>query len=153
MSKSSALSIVALTTAVVLPLLVIAQTPPADSQPPAVVTRVCSGCHGPDRFLSSRRSRDDWQEVMGTMIDLGAKGTDDDYKAVYTFLVSHYGRVNVNRGDVDEIVEVLVISQPDAQKIVDYRKAHGPFADFDALAAVPGLDVPKLKTLAEAIAY
>jgi len=153
MSRSSVLSIAALTLGVILPPFVVAQTPPADAEPPAVVTRVCSGCHGPDRFLTARRSRDDWQEVMGTMIDLGAKGTDEDYKAVYTFLVSHYGRVNVNKAEAEEIVQVLTIAAPDGQKIVDYRKAHGPFADFDALVAVPGIDVEKLKPLREAVAF
>jgi competence ComEA-like helix-hairpin-helix protein len=90
---------------------------------------------------------------MGDMIGLGAKGSDEDMQAIFTYLVTHRGRVNVNKAEAEEIIQVLAIAAPDGQKIVDYRKAHGPFSDFDALAAVPGIDVEKLKPWREAVAF
>ena len=126
---------------------------PADDANAAVFKRVCGNCHTPERIVASRRSADQWQEVMENMITRGAKGSDDDLNIVFTYLMSHYGRVNVNRGEPDDLSEVLGLSQAEAQKIVDYRKAHGPFTDLDAVAAVPGIDGAKLKDLADAMSF
>ena len=41
----------------------------------------------------------------------------------------------------------------EAQKIVRYRDDHGPFADFDALAKVPGVDAKKLEKNRDAITF
>ena len=39
------------------------------------------------------------------------------------------------------------------QALVEYRKANGPFADFDAVKKVPGLDLKKLDQQKDAIAF
>jgi len=119
----------------------------------AVFKRVCGNCHTPERIVASRRSSDQWQEVIENMITRGAKGSDDDFNSVFAHLMAHYGRVNVNRGDASAMSEVLGLSAADAQKLVDYRKAHGPFADLDAVVAVPGIDGAKLKELADAMSF
>ena len=124
-----------------------------EAPPPEQFTRVCGNCHSPERILASRRSRDQWQEVTENMVSRGAQGTEDDLAVVVKYLVTHYGRVNVNRAMPDEIVEVLAVAAADAQKIVDYRKTHGRFEDMDALAAVPGIDAEKIKKQREAIVF
>jgi competence protein ComEA len=58
--------------------------------------------------------------------------------------VKHHGRVGVNRAEVAGLVEVLGISEADAGRIVAHRNTHGPFADFEALIKVRGVDVEKL---------
>jgi competence protein ComEA len=119
----------------------------------AVFKRVCGNCHTPERIVATRRSGDQWQEVMENMITRGAKGSDDDLNVVFEYLMSHYGRVNVNRDAPDALSEVLGLTAADAQKIVEYRKAHGPFADLGAVTAVPGIDGEKIKSLAEAVSF
>lgn len=127
---------------------------PAQVDPSAeIFSRVCTTCHPSDRIVATRRSRDQWQEVMDNMQTRGLKATDEELVAVMSFLVSHHGRVNVNRALPDEMADVLAVAVADAQKIVDYRKAHGPFEDLDALAKVPGIDVDKLKAQREAIGF
>jgi hypothetical protein len=137
------------------PVAMAAVRPPAqdDDVNAAAFKRVCGNCHTPERIVASRRSSDQWQEVIENMITKGAKGSDDDFNSVFVFLMAHYGRVNVNRGDADALSQVLALSPADAQKIVDYRKAHGPYADLDALAAVPGIDGAKIKALADAVGF
>lgn len=120
---------------------------------PAVFKRVCGNCHTPDRIVATRRSSDQWQEVIENMVSRGAKGSDEDLDTVLTYLLSHYGRVNVNHAAADDIVTVLGIDAAQAKAIVDYRAAHGPYADVDALAAVPGVDGAKLRGELDAISF
>lgn len=87
------------------------------------------------------------------MVTRGAKGTDEQFATLMDYLVSHVGRVNVNRAPADELVAVLDITATDARAIVDYRKAHGPFADIDALMAVPGIETARLHARLDAISF
>ncbi len=119
----------------------------------AVYTRTCSLCHDAQRILSNRRTRDQWSEVIDKMVERGAQGSDDDFNAVLEYLVSHYGRINVNRGSAKDLETVLKLSDKDAEAIVAYRKDHGPIADFDALSQVPEVDVQKLSQNRDGISY
>ncbi len=119
----------------------------------AVYTRTCSLCHDAQRILSNRRTRDQWSEVIDKMVERGAQGSDEDFNAVLEYLVSHYGRINVNRGSAKDLETVLKLSDKDAEAIVAYRKDHGPIADFDALSQVPGIDVPKLSQNRDGISF
>ncbi|MDQ3346845.1 MAG: helix-hairpin-helix domain-containing protein [Acidobacteriota bacterium] len=125
----------------------------ADDKNAAVYTRVCSTCHEPERILSNRRTRDQWGEVIDKMVERGAQGSDEDFDAVLEYLMSHYGRVNVNRAAPEDLAAVLKLSEKDAQAIVVYRNENGPFADFDALAKVPGIDLEALTKSREAASF
>ena len=57
------------------------------------------------------------------------------------------------RATPDEIATILGLSEKDAQAIVAYRKANGPFADFDAVKKVPDIDLKKLDEHKDAIAF
>ena len=83
----------------------------------------------------------------------GATGSDDDFGIVIEYLVSEFGRVTINSAPADEMAQVLHLEAKDADTIVSYRKAHGPFADFDALIAVPGAPVEALRKRRDAIVF
>ena len=116
-------------------------------------TRVCTECHPTDRILASRRTRTQWGEVMEEMIAQGAKMDDEEYGDILAWLVARHGRVYVNVAPEDEMVEVLGLTEADAEKIVAYRKEHGKFADFDALLKVPAVSTPALTAAKAAIAF
>jgi competence ComEA-like helix-hairpin-helix protein len=126
---------------------------PADDQSAGAFQRVCSSCHDAQRILATRRTRTQWEEIIGKMIDRGATGTDEDFTAAEDYLLKISGRVNVNRAAPADMVKVLGIPEKQAQAIADYRKANGDFADFDALCKVPGVDVDKLKSEQDAISF
>ncbi|MDQ3212451.1 MAG: helix-hairpin-helix domain-containing protein [Acidobacteriota bacterium] len=125
----------------------------ADDKNAAIYTRVCSTCHEPERILSNRRTRDQWGEVIDKMVERGAQGSDEDFDAVLEYLMSHYGRVNVNRAAPEDLGAVLKLSEKDAQAIVAYRSENGPFADFEALTKVPGIDVEVLAKNRDAVSF
>jgi competence ComEA-like helix-hairpin-helix protein len=116
-------------------------------------TRVCSSCHDAERILSARRTRTQWEEIIEKMIERGAEGTDDDFTAAEQYLLRVSGRVNVNRALGTDLVAVLGLTQKDADAIVEHRKAHGDFKDFDDLCKVPGIDLEKLKQGRDAVSF
>ena len=127
---------------------------PEDIKGEETFTRNCVKCHPVDRIAGSRRTRTQWEEVMTTMTTArGAVISDEDWDVIQTYLVRHYGRVNVNRATADDLAEVLGVTPETANAIVAYRKQNGEFVDYDAFAKVPGLDLEKLERLRDAISF
>jgi len=87
------------------------------------------------------------------MINLGAKGTEEEFTAILDYLVRQYGRVNVNTATADEIAEVVGLSEKEAEVIVKYRKEKGKFDSFEALSKAPGVAVEKLEKSRDAISF
>jgi competence ComEA-like helix-hairpin-helix protein len=87
------------------------------------------------------------------MIEKGASGTEKEFETVFEYLLRNYGRVYVNGAPADEIAAILGLSTKDAEAIVAFRKANGPFPDFDALKKVPAIDVKKLEEHKDAVAF
>ena len=90
---------------------------------------------------------------MEEMVAQGAKMDDKEYEDILGWLVARHGRVYVNVALVDEMVEVLGLTEADAEKIVSYRKQRGKFADFDALLKVPAVSASALTAAKAAIAF
>ena len=127
---------------------------PEDLKAEETFTRTCVKCHPADRVAGTRRTRTQWEEVMTTMTTArGAVIADEDWDVIQNYLVKQYGRVNVNRATIDDLVEVLGVTTESADTIVKYRKEHGNFEDFDAFAKVPGLDLDKLEKKRDAISF
>jgi competence ComEA-like helix-hairpin-helix protein len=122
-----------------------------EDKPALAFQRVCSSCHPPDRILATRRTQ--WEEVIQKMIDRGAQGTDEDFTAAELYLLRISGRVNVNRAVSKDLVDVLGLTEKDADAIAEYRKANGDFKDFDELCKVPGIDLEKLKQGRDAVSF
>jgi competence protein ComEA len=87
------------------------------------------------------------------MVERGAQGTDEDFEQVMAYLMAHYGRINVNRGTVQDLETVLKLPEKDATAIVEYRKTNGPFTDFDALTKVPGINAEALSQNRDAVSF
>jgi competence protein ComEA len=140
-------------------LILSASVPRASAQEPSddagaqEFQAVCSKCHPPDRIVAARRTKTQWEETLEKMTKLGAPITDDNYDILLSYLVHHYGKVNVNRSTATDIAEAVGLTEQEAQEIVKYRDDHGPFADFDALAKVPGVDPAKLEKNKDAISF
>ncbi len=121
--------------------------------PRAVLQKVCGTCHALDRVTSSRRSRSQWEEATDKMVALGAKGTEEEFTIALNYLVSQYGRVNVNTATASEIAEVLSLSAQEAEVIVKQRQDKGKFEDFEALSKTPGVAMEKLEKSRDAISF
>ena len=59
------------------------------------------------------------------------------------------GTVNINTASASELEKLPGIGPALAQRIVEYRDSHGPFASVDSLTDVPGIGKAKLEGLRE----
>jgi competence protein ComEA len=63
------------------------------------------------------------------------------------------GRVNVNTADAGALTALPGIGEVLAQRIVDFREAHGPFGALADLGEVSGIGPKILAGLADAVAF
>ena len=59
--------------------------------------------------------------------------------------------VSLSSATVEELDELPGVGPITAQKIVDYRAEHGPFASVDDLAAVPGIGPTRIEQLRDLV--
>ena len=141
-SRSSAMAIVFVTavSASTLGLLALQDLP--EGQGREVTQARCSNeCHGVDKIMAEHRSKSQWTETIDTMKTDGAKGSDEEFKAILSYLTAHFGvRVKINTATARQIDDALDLAAGQAAAIVKYRDEHGPFKDWPSLMQVPGLD-------------
>lgn len=65
-----------------------------ESPAKAVVVRACTSCHQAPMVVAKRRTADQWDEVIGKMIDRGARMTEAEQDQVYDYLVRYFGPAN-----------------------------------------------------------
>jgi competence protein ComEA len=61
------------------------------------------------------------------------------------------GMVSLSSATLDELDQLPGVGPITAQKIVDYRTEHGPFASVDDLDAVPGIGPTRIEQLRELV--
>lgn len=122
-------------------------------EPPEPFRRVCIRCHTSDRVVQGRRFRTQFEELIEQMVARGAVVNDEDYDVIIKYLVTEFGRVDVNKATAADLAEVLHLAPAEADAIVAARKAAGRFADFDALAAAPGVPVEALTKRRDALFF
>jgi len=146
MTSRSSVAAIVFAAALTSTLGVVARQELPEGEGRALTLKLCSNeCHGIEKVVAERKSKSQWVETMETMRLDGAKGSDEEFKIIVTYLATHYGvQVRINTANAKQIDDVLVLAEGQAEAIVKYRDAHGPFADWAALLQVPGLDAKKL---------
>ena len=127
--------------------------PEARPAPPPEFTKVCVRCHASDKVVEGRRFPAQWDQVIEQMVARGAIGSDAEFDVIFDYLVAEFGRVAINTAPADEIAQVLHLEPGVAETIVQHRLKAGSFADFAALAAVPGVPVAELEKRRDAIMF
>ena len=163
MKNSSSFMILFATCALVAALLFVATPGHAASQQPpdaaapdpgaTLFVQMCGDCHDSGRIVSMRRTKADWQDVLTTMIDKGAVGSDKDFQNVFEYLRRTYGKVFINSATQEELTVTVGVSKKDADAIIAYRKANGLFVDLDGIKKVPDIDVKKITDHKDAIVF
>jgi cytochrome c5 len=57
-----------------------------------LVVRTCALCHPIDLVVAQRRTQEQWEELIGKMLDRGAQATDAEQAQILEYLVHNFGR-------------------------------------------------------------
>jgi competence protein ComEA len=119
----------------------------------AELIKVCGGCHEAETVFAHPQTAGEWAETLARMAQLGADGTQDDYRAIEQYLDSQLALIPINKAAADEIQRTVDIPQAVAQAVVTYRRENGNFKSIDDLKKVPGLDAAKLEARSDRLIF
>ena len=128
------------------------QQPPIvlpDGEGRDLVKRLCEECHGLQSLVARRRPPAEWREVLDKMYTQGMSATDEEDAKIAGYINANFGRIDVNKGLVKELMAVLEITQAQADAIVAAR----PIADAADLAKIPGFDEKKIAAVRDRIVF
>src|ERR1035437_3157670 len=103
------------------------------------VIAVCARCHDIQIVMDTPKSYDAWQDTVQKMVDLGAKGTGQQYDDIMDFLHRTITTIDVNSADPDELEIVLNASETTAQAIIARRRTKR-FTGLADLKSISGVD-------------
>ena len=83
-------------TGIALLLLFIATPVSAQQNPPDgpgkdTFAKVCSTCHGLDRPMALKRTKEAWSATVAEMAGFGADATQEDLKVIVDYLAKNFG--------------------------------------------------------------
>lgn len=123
-----------------------------DAPGKAVVERVCLTCHGAEVILPER-SVPAWRDTLELMKGFGAVATDEEWKTIYTYILSNVAYLNVNRGTAEDFAAVFLIDAAAAGGIVAHRENAGGFKTIDDLKKAPGLDAARVDAAKDRLSF
>lgn len=59
-----------------------------------LVVRACTGCHQAPMIVAKHHTADEWDELIGKMVDRGATLTEAEQDQVFQYLVANFGPPN-----------------------------------------------------------
>jgi len=66
-------------------------TPFATGPDRELIVRVCTPCHAPEQVIAKHRTADEWDAIIGRMLDRGAQANEAEQDRILTYLVRFYG--------------------------------------------------------------
>jgi competence protein ComEA len=116
------------------------------------IKAVCAKCHNLQIVMDTPKSYDAWHDTVQKMVDLGAKGSDDQYDDIMDYLHRTMTTIDVNSADADELEMVLNASATVAQAIVARRKTK-KITGLADLKSISGVDASVVDAKARLIFF
>lgn len=118
----------------------------------SALREVCTECHDLGMFVGQVRSREEWLDTLHKMVDLGARGTDEQFGHILHYLAENQTSVNVNTAPMDDVASALGVSESMAEAVMK-RREERPFTDVADLLSVCGLDEASVRARQERIGF
>jgi cytochrome c5 len=71
--------------------LVLNYGPLPDGPGKAILLNTCTMCHDLGRIKSGRRSSEEWEETLSSMLNEGAPLSDEQFPVIHDYLSKHFG--------------------------------------------------------------
>lgn len=117
-----------------------------DPQDFTAVQQVCTKCHETSRIMHSR-TWPEWTDLLDRMSGFGAKGSDEQWDHISSFLLKTLTLINVNQAGTDELGPVLN-ADDSVVEAISARRDKAPFKDAADLETVPGIDKARVEQIA-----
>lgn len=113
--------------------------------------RICGACHGAEIVVGRKMDKDGWTQIVISMVQRGAQGTDDEFSEIVDYLSANFSpgsssKLNINKANSKDFQTILEISDKLGDAIVQYRKDNGDFKSVEDLKKVPGIDAAKIES-------
>ncbi len=124
----------------------------------AETEKLCKQCHDMAKSVSLRQDRNGWGVSLTKMIALGAKGGDQEFRAILEYLAKNFPAgelppLHVNKARAIQLESRLSLKRSEAAKILRYRKEHGDFKSIEDLKKVPGIDIAKIEAKKDRLVF
>jgi hypothetical protein len=63
---------------------------PEDPAKPLVV-RACTTCHQAPQIVAKRHTAEEWDQLVGVMVDRGARANEDEQQQIVDYLTKYFG--------------------------------------------------------------
>jgi competence protein ComEA len=115
-----------------------------------VTIKVCGQCHAADVVASVRLTQEGWQETIASMVQQGAKATDEESQTILNYLSTHFKGeaarpLDLNTATSVQLESVAGLLRKEAAALVAYREKNGPCKVLADLKKVAGLDYKKIE--------
>jgi hypothetical protein len=57
----------------------------------AVIERACTTCHQAPQIVAKPHTGEEWDSIVGRMVDRGARASDDEQDQIIAYLTEHFG--------------------------------------------------------------
>jgi competence protein ComEA len=118
-----------------------------DAPGKAVVSRVCTKCHGVENIAPSERTVPVWRDTFELMKGYGAEATDDEWQTIRDYIMTNIAYLSVNKATTEDLVVFFGIDEKTARGVVTYRDKQGAFKTVDDLKKVPEIEATKVDAL------
>ena len=97
-------------------------------------------------FCSAQEIPVKTEEQLEQLGEINEESTEDDH-LLQQLEQFRKNRLDLNRATKDELIELKILNELQADHIILYRKLLGKFLDIHELQAVPSLDVPTIRRI------
>jgi competence ComEA-like helix-hairpin-helix protein len=152
-----ALPILALSLVAISPGL--AQKDFPDGPAKEYVNKICLQCHQPAQLLAQRRTEADWKRTIARMATKGVAAPAEQFDAVAAYMAKNFGKeedatkLNINKANAEEIVNVLGLTPDEAKALLAFRGKHGEFHEWGDMLVVYGVDGLKIEAAKDKITF
>jgi competence protein ComEA len=120
--------------------------------------KVCSQCHEIARAVSLHQDRAGWQTTMDKMISLGAKGTPEEFEAIFNYLSKNFPaeeipKIHINTARAIELEAGLNLRRSQAAALIAYRTKHGNFSSIEDLKKIPGFNFSQVEAKKDRLVF
>ena len=117
-----------------------------------LIGRLCAGCHKPNNLTAYQHTPEEWTAILVRMGErVRVPSTKNELDEIASYLAKNFpkvddpAKVNVNKAPAEEIASRLGFTPQEAERIIEFRATHSPFASWGDLLIIYGVDGKKVK--------